>query len=133
MVAWFTEPAGVFVQLVEPIRVGVPLAEWIVGPLRAELMARFPGRRDLLIVIDATLMTGRDPAVRRLLQDAAREMQPVVSRAVLIPPAQASSVYLTTLDVASSLLRLFGFRLEIARSASFVQSSFTLRVAERRQ
>jgi hypothetical protein len=131
MVAWFTEPPGVVIQLTRAQRVGVPLAEWMVGPLTVESRRRFPSER-ILVLLDTSLMQGRDPPVRAILMDAARRLQHEVSRTILIPPTNAGAVYLASLAVASSLLQVFGVKLDVVRSMPFALSSAGLRVAPRR-
>lgn len=130
VVAWFTEPSGILIQVTRPTRIEVRHAEWIVGPLRAEALRRFPDRENAVLIIDSTLMTGREPAVRTILMEAAREVRQHVARTILIPPSNAGPVYLASLEVACSILQVFGIRLDIVRSLPFVLSSLGVRALQ---
>lgn len=64
---WFTHPAGIVFQLVEPARLTLQLSRFLVDDVHAEALRRFPEARPLTIVIDLGMMHGRTLASRSLL------------------------------------------------------------------
>jgi hypothetical protein len=127
--AWFTDPPGVVVQMAEPSRGTVQIAEWMVGHGYARLRGRFPEAERLILVIDLSLMEGRDPAARAVMLDKAREFSQLFERTVIIPPLKGSPIYLTTLHAAAALLTAFGVDLKIEKSLAAVIAQWKLKPA----
>jgi hypothetical protein len=124
--AWFTDPPGVVVQMAQPSRGTVELAEWMVGPGYTRLRGRFPASERLILVIDLSLMEGRDPAARAVMMDKAREFNRLFERTIIIPPLQSNPVYLTTLHAAAALLTAFGVDLKLEKSLAGVIAQWKL-------
>ena len=122
IVAWFTDPPGVYVQVVRRTVFSVPLAEWLAGPLTAGLNKRFPGDQPLVLVLDLSQMEGRDPGARPIVVEATRAFAARTQRAVLVPPANASRVYVASLQAATSLARLVGVSVTVESLADAVRS-----------
>jgi hypothetical protein len=110
---WFTEPPGAVIQFVQPARGDLALVRWLVGPALERLLERFPGSSPLVFVMDLGLMTGRDAAVRPILNEAVKSLGPRIARSVVVPPENASVVYMASLHASVSLLRVFGVPVEI--------------------
>jgi hypothetical protein len=127
--AWYTDPPGAVVQMVRRARGTKEMAEWMVGPGLAQLRGRFPGCSELILVIDLSLMEGRDPAARVVMMDAGRELAQLISQTFVIRPEKANPVYLTTLHAAAALLSAFGVSLTISGSLRDVISRFNLKPA----
>lgn len=128
LAAWFTDPPGTVVQFTRPAVGSLPLVEWLLGPGREAMLARFP-HEPLIVVMDLTLMTSRDPAVRPLLVEAAKGLKSRVARTVLIPPQNAKAVYLASLKVSTSLLAVFGVKVDIHASIAFAIRALKLSAA----
>jgi hypothetical protein len=112
-------------QFASPAEGTLQLAQWMLGPAREKLFSRFPEGR-LTLVMDLTLMTNRDPAVRRFLIEGTKPFQSRIARAIWIPPRTATAVYRASLKVAASLVGMFGVRVEIHSSISFVVRAYRL-------
>ena len=129
VVAWFTDPPGAIIQFARPARGTTDMARWLVGPARAALWRRFPVESGLTLVLDLTLMDGRDAGARALLHESAKDDKGRIARSFVIPPTKASGTYLSALHVAATLLRVFGVRVDVESSLTSVFASFPLRVA----
>ena len=129
VVAWLTEPPGAIIQFARPARGTTELARWLVGPATAALQRRFPIELRLVLVLDLTLMDGRDAGARALLHESAKDNKGRVARSFVIPPKKASATYLSALQVSATLLRVFGVRVEVESSLASVFASCPLRVA----
>jgi hypothetical protein len=127
--AWFTEPPGAVVQLTHLTRGTKEVAEWLVGPGYARLRGRFPEAQGLILVIDLSLMDGRDAAARLVMLEKARESKMLFSKVVMIPPLKTNPVYLTTLHAAAALLNAFGLDLKIEKSLEEVIARCKLKPA----
>jgi hypothetical protein len=127
LVAWYTSPPGVVVQMVEAKPADAAMVRWLVGPARDQMLQRFPGVTDLILVIDFSLMTTREPAVRKIMSDSAKEMKPYIGRSILVPPANGNAIYLKSLAVSVLLLRGFGVNIELTKSIAFTVTSLGLR------
>jgi hypothetical protein len=127
--AWFTDPPGAIVQMARPGRWTQEMAAWMVGPGNARLRGRFPGASGLLLVLDLTLMDGREPGARALMLERASKGGGLVTRIILIPPANANPVYLTTLRAAVTLLKALGKDIKIERSLTKAIAEFGLKPA----
>jgi hypothetical protein len=127
--AWFTEPPGAVVQLTQLTRGTKELAEWLVGPGYARLRGRFPEAQGLILVVDLSLMDGRDAAARAVMLEKARESKMLFSKTFMIPPMKANPVYLTTLHAAAALLTAFGVDLKIEKSVEEVIARCKLKPA----
>jgi hypothetical protein len=127
--AWFTDPPGAVVQMAVPSRGTKEMAEWLVGAGYARLRGRFPEAQGFTLVIDLSLMEGRDPAARAVMIDKAREYHSSFARTFMIPPLKGSVVYLTTLHAAAALLNALGLKLKIESSLEAVISECKLKPA----
>jgi hypothetical protein len=125
---WFTDPPGAIVQLSQPARGTKEMAEWLVGPGFARLRGRFPAA-EMILVIDLSLMEGRDSAAREVMIDKAREPGRIFARTFMIPPLKASAVYMATLHAASALFNALGRDINIERSLSAVIAQCELKPA----
>lgn len=105
----------------------VAMATWLVEQGCGELLAHFPGPTPLIIILDLRLMTGRQPAVRGLLVEAAKKLGPRLGQGYVIPPESAGKVYLASLHAAAAALRAFGARVEIAQSLSTLLAAKEIR------
>jgi hypothetical protein len=128
---WYTEPPGAVVQLTRAVMGTIPLAEWMVGAGYDQLLARYPTADTLILVLDVRAMVGRDPAARKVMLEKARLQKRGRFNSFIVPPADASKIYLTTLYTAAALVNTFGSRLQIVKSLSEVIVSQKLRVASR--
>jgi len=117
---WFTDPPGAIVQLAQSARGTKEMAEWLIGPAFARVRGRFPAEDALILVIDLSLMNGRDPAARAVIMDKARESGRLFTRTFLVPPAKASAVYLTTMHAAAALMNALGRDINIESSLADV-------------
>jgi hypothetical protein len=119
---WYTDPPGVVMQFVQAARGDLTLVRWLVGPARERLLERFPGSSPLVFVMDLGLMTGRDAAVRPILNEAAKALRPRIARSVVVPPENASAIYMASLHASVSLLRVFGVPVEIQPLSTALRS-----------
>lgn len=112
LAVWFTDPPGAVLQFVRRAPCTVPLAQWMATSARARLVERFASSAALVFVLDLTLMDGRDPLARPIIVECAREFS---SRACakVVPPRDASRVYLAGIHVAASVARVFGLDVSI--------------------
>jgi hypothetical protein len=129
LVAWFTDPAGAVIQLARPSELTIEMTRWLVGTGLDALVQRFPGDVPLTVVLDVRMMTSRQPAVRGLIVDAAKTLRPRLGRAVVIPPQNATRVYLAGLSAAVAVLRVFGVELELQESIGLAVARIGLHTA----
>jgi hypothetical protein len=115
--AWFTDPPGAVLQFARLSRGTVEVAEWAVTNGVARLRGRFPEPRGMLLVMDLSLMDGRDPAARGVMLEHAREVRGMFSRIRIVPPLRTNTVYLGTLHAAVLVLNALG----IEASASWIK------------
>jgi hypothetical protein len=127
--AWFTDPPGAVVQMMRPSRGTVEVADWMVGPGYARLRGRFPGADSLILVMDLSLMEGRDRAARVVMMDKGREFNRLFARTFIIPPLKTNPVYPTTLHAAAALLTAFGVDLKVESSLANVIAQWKLKPA----
>jgi hypothetical protein len=66
-----------------------------------------------VFVLDLGLMKGRDPVARPIVTSTVRSFKNRIERAVLVPPEEATAVYLASLQASISLLRVFGVSVAI--------------------
>ena len=126
---WFTEPPGVVLQLMEAVRFTTEIARWLIGPGLDLLAQRYDEATRFTIVFDIRQMTGRDPVVRSLFMDLAREQAGRFEAIVAIPPLQINPVYLAGLHAAAALVSAFGPRFEISGDVAHVIYRHRLRPA----
>jgi hypothetical protein len=122
LAVWFTDPPGMVVQFARSAPCTLPVAQWLAGPARESLLNRFPGNGPLVFVLDLTHMNGRDPQVRALILEAARPLASRAQRCVVVPPENASRVYLASVRAAASLARVFGLTVSVESSSEAVRS-----------
>ena len=113
---WFTDPPGAVVQIAQPARGTKEMAEWLVGPMFLRLRGRFPTSEGMVLVLDLSLMDGRDTAARTVVIDRAREAGQIFGRVYIIAPLKTNAVYLTTLHAAATLLNALGRDIHIETS-----------------
>ena len=127
---WFTDPPGAVVQLTEATEFTIEMARWLVGPGFALLHERFQSRSErLVLLLDIRPMTSRDPAVRTLFMETAREQGGRFAAVVVIPPLQINPVYRTTLQAAAALVSAFGIELEITTQIGDALTRHQLRLS----
>lgn len=122
LAVWFTDPPGIFVQFARRAPCTVPLAQWMAGPLCTSVAKKYPGEGPLVFVLDLTHMQGRDPASRQMIVDAGRTFASRLRRTVIVPPADASRVYIASLSAAASLARLVGLTVSVESLSDAVRS-----------
>lgn len=125
---WFTDPPGAIVQLSQPSRGTKEMAEWLVGPGFTRVHGRFPAQ-ELTLVLDLSLMEGRDSAAREVIIGKARESGRMFARVIMIPPLKASSVYMATLHAAIALFKALGRDISIERRLKDVIAQCDLKPA----
>jgi hypothetical protein len=119
-VAWVVHPPGGVAQLTAEVRGTRELAQWVVGPALRVMLDTYPEHRGLIIVLDLSLMQGRDPAARAVMLEKARELARCVGHTYLVPPLKTNAVYRTTLHAAVALLSTLGIHVEMVTSAAEV-------------
>jgi hypothetical protein len=124
--AWITSPPGVVIQLMQSTKMTASMAHWAVGPAFDGMLARYPGGRDFIFLIDVREMTDRDPEVRLAFMKLARESGALLSAAVIVPPRQPSPLYLAALQTASALVSAFGPALEVTAALPDVLQRYRL-------
>jgi hypothetical protein len=92
------------------------MASWIIGTLYSKLRGRFPEATTLTLVIDLTLMDGRDPAARAMLLERASQARGVIGRVGLVPPSKSNPVYLTTFHAAVTVLNALSKEVRVESS-----------------
>jgi hypothetical protein len=92
------------------------MAGWVIGPLYSKLRARFPEASTLTLVIDLTLMDGRDSAARAMLLEKVAQGRGLIGRVGLVPPPKTSAVYLTTFHAAVTVLNSLGKEVRVESS-----------------
>lgn len=110
---WFTDPPGAVMQFQRPVYGTVGMAEWLVGPALRKMLERFPGDTKLHLVMDLTQMSGRDPKVRPVLVETTKLYAKRIQSSTIVPPQNASAVYLAALKASVALLRVFGVPIEL--------------------
>lgn len=128
--AWFTEPAGVLVQVQKPVRGTTELSSWLVGPAYDALDVHFAGRGGLIFVLDMSLMLGRSAAARSMLLNKARQVGSRFSRAVVIAPLVMPPLYLQSMRLTFVLLRTLGIAAEFADSSAAAVERLGLRISD---
>ncbi|HEX2675580.1 MAG TPA: hypothetical protein VHM19_03050 [Polyangiales bacterium] len=125
---WYTEPAGVVLQLLESCEGTLEMAQWIAGPNAAETRRRFPAENgELIVVFDMRALTGRDPAARATVIEMGKTMRSRVKRIVLLPPRTFSPTLRRTMEVTLALLKVFGLNIDVAQGPGYVLAETRLR------
>lgn len=124
---WLTAPAGAVVQVVEPMRGTLDVANWLVGPAFDVLDRRFPGNHSLILVLDLALMTDRSAAARSVFLAKARECGKRFAQAYFVPPISASPAYRQATRASLTLIRALGVRIEVVDSAAIAVAQLNLR------
>jgi len=130
LVCWFTDPPGMVIQMIHAAQGTRSMTDWLGGLAQSALLARFPGAKDLIVVVDLSRMAGREPGARNGLVEPAKRMKARVAHTVLLPPATVSPVYLGSMYAATALLSAVGIHVEIRRSLRDVLSEYRLRPAQ---
>lgn len=125
----FTDPPGALLQLMRPARGTAEMAEWLAGPGLSLLLARFPHARDLRVILDMRLMTGRSASARTLLIQAGVRCVGRVGHVVLVPSQQLGEAYLSVVEAGVALVRLSGLRVDIEHDLSAALARHGLRIA----
>ena len=112
--AWFTQPLGMVFQLVRRARFTNEMARWVAGPAIETFWELAPQQTGVVLVLDVSLMDGRDSEVRSIIQAAAEKYHARIARSIVIPPRTANAAYMKALQVSVVLLRVFGVTVEIA-------------------
>jgi hypothetical protein len=125
----YTEPPGVLLQLVRPARGTTEMAEWVTETGLTMLFARFPHSRDLRVILDMRLMTGRSASARALLIQAGMRCVGRVGHVVLIPSQQLGAAYLAVVEAAAALVRSSGLRVDIEHDLQAVLARHAVQIA----
>jgi hypothetical protein len=125
---WLTEPAGIVIQIAQPTHAKAELARWLVD-------AAVPAMKGLLankyfLVLDWTLMLSRDADARKIFVDSASSLKPAPVSVHIIPPQNASPLFVSSMRVASALIAAFGVDLQIDASLPLAVSTCGLRAAK---
>jgi hypothetical protein len=126
---WWTNPPGMFVQLTRPARGTTATAEWLVGPLFAALVRRFPEVHDLHVVLDMRPMTGRSAIARALLTRHVKAVRAQLGHVVIIPSLHLGPAYLKMLEASALLLVMAGVPIAIEHNLDRVLDKHGLRAA----
>jgi hypothetical protein len=127
--AWWTEPPGVLMQFARPSRGTTEMAEWLVGPGFDLLLGRFPGARELRVVLDMRAMTGRSATARALMLQRAKTVHDHVAHVVLLPSQQLGPAYVKIVEGTAMMLRLAGLRVDVEHGLERVVARYRLRPA----
>jgi hypothetical protein len=130
LACWFTEPPGVLLQITAPVDGTASMVAWMAGEVHEALLSRYP-IGDLTIILDLRLMTGREPSARHGLVEPAKRLKARAARTILLPPRNASRLYLGSMYAATALLSAVGIHVEIAQSMTKVVTTHRLRPAPR--
>lgn len=129
VVACWTEPRGVIVQLLGPVRGTTALAEWLVGPCFSELLTRFPGtERDLTVVLDMRSMLGRAANARQVMMQASVPGRARVKRVVILPSEHLGPAYITIIEATAAVLRLAGYDVHVESDLELAMRKHGIRV-----
>jgi hypothetical protein len=126
--SWYTNPPGALVSFIRPAKGSLEVTEWLIGPAREALERRFPAG-PLVLIMDLGLMTGRDPAVRAKLIESGRQLKSRIVKTVVVPPVDASAIYIASVRTAMALAAVVGVHVEISRTLAPVISKLGLTVA----
>lgn len=124
---WLLDRPGALIQLMQPVRGTSELVAWVVGPAFEVMKKHYPIERDLMFVLDLSLMQGRSAVGRSMILDKARELHRRISRVVVVPPLIMAPMYLQSLRVSFMLLRSLGIVAEFANSSVDAIERFHLR------
>jgi hypothetical protein len=127
LATWLVAPAGVVVQVVEPMRGTLDVAKWLVGPVFDALDRRFPGNNSLIIVLDLALMTSRSAAARSVFLAKARECGKRFAEGYFVPPISASAASRQATRASLALIRALGVRIETVDSTAAAIEKLNLR------
>lgn len=126
--AWLTTPPGAVFQYVEPARATLDTARWLVGPAYERLIARYPHERNLLLVFDLRLLTGRSAVARSRVLKKGGEVASRLGRVVVIFP-DLGPQFAKSAEAAIATLRGFGLCVELASSLREVVERYRLKPA----
>lgn len=129
ILAWYTSPPGVVVQLTESAPMTEAMASWVAGPAFAGMVAHFPDQRGFIFIVDLRAMTTRAPNVRAIFMELVRESGSLLAATVIIPPRRANPLYLGGLQTASELLTPFGPALQVTTELEAVLQRYQLQPA----
>jgi hypothetical protein len=129
LVAWFTEPAGAVVQLMDAAVFTKEMAEWMVGPGFMQLSQRFVRKSELSVLLDLRPMVSREPAAHPVVMSAAMKYLTLFTKVGVIPPAKPPPLYMTTLHGAVALLSAIGPEIRIYETLEGALQAMPLRAA----
>lgn len=130
LAAWLTDPPGAVVQFQDRAKGTLAMATWLVESAFDVLDARYPGRNDLLLVLDLQGMVGRSAAARSVLLHGARTLGQRFARVFVVPPAEYPPMYLHAFQASIAIARSLGIRVELADSSAMVIDRLRLRAVE---
>jgi hypothetical protein len=114
---WFTRPAGIVVQLLEPTRITLPISEWLIGPAYAELERRHPAH-PFTIVMDFHFMLSRTLAARTAFLSQARRVGKRFGAGYWVPPRVQSPAAARSAEASIALMRAIGIDVHVVGSAA---------------
>ena len=127
--AWYTRPAGALVRLVRPTRIALQHVQWMTEVGYRELLATFPNREGLLLVLDVSLMNERSPEARALLVKRAPELARSLRSTYVIPPRGMGRLLTMSVHAAAALLRTVAFHVEVRTTLAEVCTEIGLQHA----
>lgn len=116
LAAWFTEPAGVVLQLTEAVVFTHAMASWVSSEGYSRLCAHFPGQAPLSLLFDIRPLAGREAAARVVLMEAGQKYIQRFSSVVIVAPVKPPPLYMATLIGAAALLSAIGPEVAIVDS-----------------
>jgi hypothetical protein len=126
---WFIEPAGILLQLRSPTRGTTQMAEWVVDDAFARLIERFPGRRNLTVILDMRQMPGRSATARAVLIANAKRVLPRVGRVVLLPSRLIGGEYVRVVEITARMVSAMGLPVEVEHDLQRVFTRHGVRLA----
>jgi hypothetical protein len=126
---WWTDPPGVFAQLVRPTRGTTEMAEWLIGPAFDRVIERFPHETELRIILDMRQMTGRSATARSLLLQRGRTALGRVGHVVIVPSVLLGPAYVKVVEAAALVMRAAGLRVDVELSLERVLARHGVRSA----
>ena len=129
LACWCTDPPGVIVQFITPGVATLEMGQWLREVGAKRILPRFRGERELTLMLDLTLMTDREPNARNVLMEPVKQLKSRTKHHVLIPPRNASRVYLGSLYAATALLASAGVQVDIQPSAAAAIAKYQLKAA----
>jgi hypothetical protein len=92
------------------------------------VLNRFPGMRDLTVVLDMRHMIGRSAMARSVLMQASAAAAGRFGHVVLLPSVHMGAAYGAVIDASAVALRLMGYRVDVEQDLEPALKKHGLRV-----